>query len=62
MAVGFKTVNASLALNPKPSFGFTSTANPKLLPEPEPRAVGEHFVVPSIRSGEVARAQRSRVW
>jgi hypothetical protein len=52
---------ASLALNPKPAFGFTSAADPILLPEPEPWALREHFVVPSIRSREVAPAQRSGV-
>ena len=31
------------------------------LPEPKPRAVREHFVVPSIRSHEVPRARRSNV-
>src|SRR5690348_8084463 len=32
-----------------------------LLPKPKPRAVGEHLVVPSIRSRDVARGQRPRV-
>jgi hypothetical protein len=52
---------ALLALNPKPTFGFTSAADPVLLPEPERWALREHFVVPSIRSREVAPARRSRV-
>jgi hypothetical protein len=34
-------------------------ANPVPLPQPKPRAMREHFVVPSIRSREVARAQGS---
>jgi hypothetical protein len=61
MAIGFKTVKAALALNPKPAFGFISATNPVLLPKPKPRAVSEHFIVPSIRSREVTRAQRSGV-
>ena len=52
---------AALALNPKPAFGFRSAANPELLPKAKPWAVREHFVVPSIRGREVARAQRSGV-
>ncbi len=32
-----------------------------MLPNSEPRTIREHFVVPSIRSGKVARAQRSGV-
>jgi hypothetical protein len=48
---------AALALNPKPAFGFTSAANPELLPEPEPRAMREHFVVPAIGSRDVACAE-----
>jgi hypothetical protein len=59
--MGFKTGKAALVHNPKPAFGFTSAANPVPLPKAKPRAVREHFVVPSIRSREVARAQRSRV-
>ena len=59
--MGFNTVKAALALNPKLAFGFASTANPILLPKPKPRAMREHFVVPPIRSREVACAQRSRV-
>ena len=61
MAIGFKTVKAALALTPKPAFGFTSAANPQVLPQPKPRAVREHFVVPSIRGRDGACAQRSRV-
>jgi hypothetical protein len=38
MAIGFKTVKAALALNPKPALGFTSAANPEMLPQPKPRA------------------------
>jgi hypothetical protein len=44
-----------LTLNPKPAFGFTTAANPVLPPKAKPRAMREHFVVPSIRSREVAR-------
>jgi hypothetical protein len=39
----------------------SSAANPVLLPKAKPRAMGEHFVVSPIRSGEVARTQRSVV-
>jgi len=52
---------AALALNPMPAFGFTSAANPVPLPKTKPRAVRKHFVVLSIGSREVARAQRSSV-
>jgi hypothetical protein len=52
---------ATLALNPRSAFGFTSAANPELLPQPKPRAMREHFVVPSIGSREVALAERSGV-
>jgi hypothetical protein len=38
-----------------------AAANPVPLPKPKPRAMREQFVVPSIRSPEVARAQRSGV-
>jgi hypothetical protein len=48
---------AALALNPKPAFGFRSAANPEMLPNPEPRALREHFVMPSIRSRNVAWAE-----
>jgi hypothetical protein len=61
MAIGIETGQAALALNPKPAFGFTSAANPEVLPKPKPRAMREHFVVSSIRSQEVTRAQGSRV-
>jgi hypothetical protein len=61
MAIGFEAGEAALALNPKPAFGFRSTANPVLLPEAKPRTISEHFVVPSIRSREVTRVQRSGV-
>ena len=59
--MGFNTVKAALALNPKLAFGFASTANPILLPKPKPRAMRDHFVVPPIRCREVVRAQRSGV-
>src|SRR5580692_4318959 len=48
---------AALALNPRPASGFTSAANPVLLPQPKPRAMREHFVVPAIRSTDVACAE-----
>ena len=38
-----------------------AAANPVLLPKPEPRAMREHVVVPSIRGRDVACAQRSGV-
>jgi hypothetical protein len=41
-----KTGKAALALNPKPAFGFTSAANPELLPQTKTRAMPEHFVPP----------------
>jgi hypothetical protein len=56
-----KTRKAALALNPRTAFGFTSAANPVLLPKPKPWAMREHFVVPSIRSREVARTQGSNI-
>jgi hypothetical protein len=62
MAIGFEAGEAALALNPKPAFGFRSTANPVLLPDAKPRTISEHFVVLSIRSREVTRVQRSGVW
>jgi len=46
-----------LALNAMRAFGFTSAANPVLLPQPEPRAVREHFIVLSISSRDVACAE-----
>jgi hypothetical protein len=57
MAIGFKTGKAALAPNPKPAFGLTSAANPEMLPQPKPWAMREHFVVPLIRSSEVACAE-----
>ena len=36
-------------------------SKPQVLPQPKPRAVREHFVVPSIRDRDGACAQRSRV-
>ena len=42
-------------------WGLRSAANPVPLPQPKPRAMRERIVVPSIGSGEVTRAQRSRV-
>jgi hypothetical protein len=57
MPIGFETGKATLALNPRSAFGFTSATNSVLLPEPKPRAVGEHFVVSSIGSRDVACAE-----
>jgi len=54
--------NVALALNPKPAVVFTSAANAVLLPKAKPGAMGEQFVMSSIRGREVARAQRSMVW
>jgi hypothetical protein len=60
-AIAFETGKAALALNPKPAFGLTSAANPILLPEAKPRAMREHFVVPSICSSDVACAEWSNI-
>jgi len=57
----FKTGEAALALNPKPAFCFRSATDAVSLPQPEPRAICEHFVVPSIGSRDIAGAQRSGV-
>lgn len=38
-----------------------SAANPVLLPQPKPRALREHIVVPSIRRREIVLAQRPAV-
>jgi hypothetical protein len=58
---GFETGTAPLDLKPKPALGFTSAANPVLLPKAKPRALPEPFVVSSIRSREVVPAERSSV-
>ena len=50
-----------LGLNPRPTFAFTSATNPEVLPKTKPRAMREHFVVPSIGSRDVACAQRPNV-
>jgi hypothetical protein len=55
------TSKVPLDLNSKPALGFTSAANPVLLPKTKPWAMREHFVVPSIGSRDVAPAERSRV-
>jgi hypothetical protein len=52
---------AALALNPRSAFGFTPAANPEMLPQPKPRAMREHFVVPSIRSRDGACTQRPNI-
>jgi hypothetical protein len=57
----FETGEAVLALNPKSAVGFTSAANPELLPKPKPRTTGLLLIMPSIRSREVVRAQGSGV-
>ncbi len=38
-------------------WSLRSAANPEVLPQPKPRAVREHFVVPSIGSRDVACAE-----
>lgn len=38
-----------------------SATNAKMLPEPEPRAVRQFLIVPSIRSRDIAGRERSRV-
>jgi hypothetical protein len=40
---------------------LNSAANPEMLPEPKPRTVREHVVVPSIGSGDVACAEWSYI-
>ena len=57
-----EVISPELALNPKPAVVFTSAANAVLLPKAKPGAMGEQFVMSSIRGREVARAQRSMVW
>ena len=42
-------------------WGFRAAADAVSLPKLEPGAMREHFIVPSIRSREVAWAQRSRI-
>jgi hypothetical protein len=61
MPIGFETGKAVLALNPKSALGFTSAANPEVLPKPEPWAMREHFVVPPIRSRDGACTQRPNI-
>jgi hypothetical protein len=41
--------------------GFTLATDAVLLPQPEPRAVGLHLIVPSISSRDVAHAQQSGI-
>jgi hypothetical protein len=55
-------ISPELALNPKPAVIFTSAANAVLQPKAKPGAMGEQFVMSSIRGQEVARAQWSMVW
>jgi hypothetical protein len=56
-----KREGGTLALHPKAAFGFASATNSELLPQPKPRALREHFVMPSIRSRDVACAEWSNV-
>jgi hypothetical protein len=44
------------------ALGIGSAANAVPLPKPKPRAVCEHFIVPSISSRDVAYAEWSNVW
>ncbi len=50
-----------LALRQSDYRSLGTAANPVLPPKAKPRAVREHFVMPSIRSREVVRTQRSSV-
>src|SRR5580700_6592871 len=59
--MGFNTVKAALALNPKPAFGLSSAANPVPLPQPKPRAMREHFVMPSISGRQVTCAEWPKI-
>jgi hypothetical protein len=56
------TAKQHLTLNPMPAFGFRSAANPEMLPQPKPRAMREHFVVPSIRRRDVPCAEWPDIW
>jgi hypothetical protein len=48
---------AALALNPEPAFGLGAAAKSIPLPNPEPRALGQPLIVPSIRSRDIACAE-----
>ena len=61
MSEVFKTGKATLALNPKPALGFATAANTEMLPESKPRALREHFIVPSIGGRDVAWAKRPNI-
>ena len=61
VAIGVQEGKAALALNPRSAFGFTPAANPEMLPQPKPRAMPEHFVVPPIRSRDGACTQRPNI-
>ena len=50
-------VGTKLALNPKSAFSVRSAADAIPLPKAKPRALREHFVVPAIRSRDVACAE-----
>ena len=52
---------AGLALDARAAFGFATAANAELLPKLKPRALREHFVVPSIGSGNIAGVERPDV-
>ena len=56
---GFKAGKTALALNPRAT--FVSATNPEVLPQPEPRTVGQHFIVASIRRRDVGCTQRSNI-
>ena len=42
-------------------WGFAAATNSKMLPKPEPGAMGEHLVVPAIGGGDVARGEWTNV-
>jgi hypothetical protein len=56
-SAGRKSTGNRLDLKAGASLGFTSAADAVLLPKSKPRAVREHFVVPSIGSRDVACAE-----
>jgi len=33
-----------------------------MLPQPEPRTAGVHFIVPSVRRSDIARAEWPDIW
>jgi hypothetical protein len=53
-----KHVSLGLALvGQSDRWSLRSATDPKILPKPKPRAMGEHFVVSSICSRDVACAE-----